>query len=144
MHHLPARLGSTRPIARPYQCTGIVLRPGRPTNQLAWTLVDARPPAGPDYESAVLAATEGSWLDVWAVPGASRTEIAGMHDGALRIRVAAVPEGGKANRALENLLSALARTSVELVGGQTSRRKRFLVRDITPAELVRLIAGQTD
>ncbi len=106
--------------------------------------MDARPLAGPDYESAVLAATGGSWLDVWAVPGASRTEIAGMHDGALRIRVAAVPEGGKANRALENLLSALARTSVELVGGQTSRRKRFLVRDITPAELVRLIAGQTD
>ena len=105
--------------------------------------MDARPLAG-HYESAVLAATGGSWLDVWAVPGASRTEIAGMHDGALRIRVAAVPEGGKANRALENLLSALARTSVELVGGQTSRRKRFLVRDITPAELIRLIAGQTD
>ncbi|NOX22165.1 MAG: DUF167 domain-containing protein, partial [Actinobacteria bacterium] len=47
---------------------------------------------------------DGVVVDVWVVPGASRTEIVGAHDGALRIRVAAPPEGGKANRAVRKAL----------------------------------------
>ncbi|MBC8378073.1 MAG: DUF167 domain-containing protein, partial [Planctomycetes bacterium] len=39
-------------------------------------------------------------LTVKVVPGSSRTEIAGTLDGMLKIRVAAPPEKGKANKAL--------------------------------------------
>lgn len=83
-------------------------------------------------------------MDVWAVPGSSRTEIAGMHGGALRIRVSAPPEGGKANRALEDVLADISSAQVVLVRGPGSRRKRFLVKDVEPAELVRLVSGQTN
>jgi uncharacterized protein (TIGR00251 family) len=83
-------------------------------------------------------------VDVWAVPGSSRTEIAGMHGGALRIRVSAPPEGGKANGALKDVLACIASARVVLVRGTGSRRKRFLVEGVEPAELVRLISGQTD
>ena len=39
-------------------------------------------------------------VDVWVVPGANRSEIVGVHNDALRVRVAAPPEHGEANRAL--------------------------------------------
>lgn len=40
------------------------------------------------------------FLDVKAVPGASKTEIAGMKDRRLRVRIAAAAEDGKANAEL--------------------------------------------
>ena len=42
----------------------------------------------------------GVQLTVKVVPGSSRTEIAGMHDAMLKIKIAAVAEKGKANKAL--------------------------------------------
>ena len=100
-------------------------------------------PVDVDFSRAVRAHADGSLVDVWAVPGASRIEIAGLHDGAVRIRVAASPEGGKANRAIERLLVAVAGSEVELVRGHRSRRKRFRVNEVSPEVLVRLIARQT-
>lgn len=66
-------------------------------------------------------------LEVWVVPGASRTEITGSHDGALRVRVAAPPAGGKANRALLRFLSKRLGCAVSLVRGSSSRRKQVRV-----------------
>jgi uncharacterized protein (TIGR00251 family) len=59
-------------------------------------------------------------------PGAKRTEIAGLHGDALKIRLAAPPLEGKANAELLRFLAVafgvpLAR--VVLVRGETSRRK---------------------
>lgn len=83
----------------------------------------------------------GTLIDVWVVPGASRTTIAGWHDGALRVRVAAPPEGGEANRALLDLLRRLTRArGVRLVRGATSRRKQVVVEEITPREAARALA----
>jgi hypothetical protein len=97
----------------------------------------------PDFASAVTGGSGGALVEVWAVPGASRTEITGLHGDAVRIRVSAPPEGGKANRALENVLAAIAGVEVSLIRGQRSRRKRFLVKDVSPADLVRLLTEQT-
>ena len=68
-------------------------------------------------------------LDVWVVPGSSRTEISGIPDGALRIRVAAPAVDGMANRAMVRHLSRSVRSEVSLVKGATSRRKRVRIEN---------------
>jgi uncharacterized protein (TIGR00251 family) len=65
-------------------------------------------------------------LEIKAVPGASKTELAGVKDGRLRVRIAAAPEDGKANTAL---LGFLAKTldcpkrDLRLLSGEKSRLK---------------------
>ncbi|UCV28209.1 DUF167 domain-containing protein [Ferribacterium limneticum] len=59
-------------------------------------------------------------------PGAKKTEFAGLHGDALKIRLAAPPVDGKANEALIKFVAetlGLAKSSVSLKSGQTSRRK---------------------
>ena len=70
------------------------------------------------------AVPDGAVLDVWVVPGASRTEIKGLHDGSLRIRIASPPVGGQANRVLVRYLTKRLGCQVELTAGATSRQKQ--------------------
>ncbi len=59
-------------------------------------------------------------------PGARKTEVAGLHGDALKIRLAAPPVDGKANEALLRFVAEtlkIQRTAVSLKSGQTSRRK---------------------
>ena len=105
--------------------------------------MSAKSPGPADLVGVVSASPGGSIVDVWAVPGASKTELAGLHDGALRIRVTAPPDGGRANRALEKVLAAVTGADVELIRGQGSRRKRFLVKDLNPNEVAQFISRQT-
>lgn len=69
----------------------------------------------------------GTILDVWAVPGAARTEIRGLHDGALRVRVAALASGGEANRALLVFLRKRVGCPVRIHRGAGGRRKQILI-----------------
>jgi uncharacterized protein (TIGR00251 family) len=67
-------------------------------------------------------------------PGAKHTEIAGIHGGALKIRVASPPVEGKANDALRRFLADAFKVplrNVTLVRGETGRRKT--VRVVSPA-----------
>lgn len=59
-------------------------------------------------------------------PGAKKTEFAGLHGDALKIRLAAPPVDGKANEALIKFVAEtlkLPKSAVNLKSGQTSRRK---------------------
>lgn len=79
-------------------------------------------------------------MTVWAVPRASRTEIVGLHDGALRVRLAAPPEAGKANRELETILKTTSgAAAVELLSGSTSRKKTLVLRGVDPVDARRLL-----
>ncbi len=83
---------------------------------------------------------DGSLVTVWAVPRASRTEIVGLHDDALRVRLAVPPEAGKANRELETILKTTSgAAAVELVSGASSRRKTLVLRGVDPADARRLL-----
>ena len=76
-------------------------------------------------------ASEGCELWVQVVPNASRTAIAGLHDGALRVRLMAPAIEGRANAAMVDWLAAelnLPRRAVTLMSGERQRRKRFLLR----------------
>jgi uncharacterized protein (TIGR00251 family) len=76
-------------------------------------------------------------FDVVVVPNARRTEAAGCHDGALRVRLQAQPIEGRANAALVEWVAealGVARRGVEVRRGETSRRKRLRVQ--APAQQV--------
>ncbi|MGD8278830.1 MAG: DUF167 family protein [Gemmatimonadota bacterium] len=76
-------------------------------------------------------------------PRASRTEVAGEHDGALRIRVAAPPVEGEANHALVRFLSKrlrVAASRITVVSGVTSRTKRVEVEGVDAADVARRLA----
>jgi len=73
------------------------------------------------------ATPDGVVLDLSVVPGAKRTEAVGLHDGALRLRLAAPPIEGRANEALIAWLAdqlGVPRKAVELLRGASSRRKQ--------------------
>lgn len=74
------------------------------------------------------------------VPGASRDGIAGWLGDALKVRVAAPPEKGKANAAVEGLIAAalgLPREYVRIVGGHGSARKVVEIDRLDEAEVRR-------
>lgn len=64
-------------------------------------------------------------------PGAKKTEFAGLHGDALKIRLAAPPVDGKANEALQKFVAetlGLAKAAVSLKSGHSSRRKVLEVK----------------
>jgi uncharacterized protein len=83
-------------------------------------------------------------VEVKVVPGASRSEAAGLRDGALLVRVAAPPEKGKANEELRACLAkalGIPKSAVELISGAGSRRKRLALPLEAEAALRALAAG---
>jgi len=63
-------------------------------------------------------------------PGAKRTEVAGLHGEALKIRLAAPPVDGKANEALLSFIAGkfgVPQRGVELLRGGLSRHKMVKV-----------------
>jgi uncharacterized protein (TIGR00251 family) len=80
---------------------------------------------------------------VHAQPGAGRTAVAGRHGDALKLRVAAPPEGGRANEALGKLLAdtfGVSGSKVTLISGETSRRKVFRIAGVDVDEAKRLLS----
>ena len=81
---------------------------------------------------------EGVILHVRAQPGARSSAVRGIQDGALKVSVTQVAEKGKANKALVEVLCKtlkLRRSQLELIAGETSGHKRFLVREVSAADL---------
>ncbi len=72
-------------------------------------------------------------LRVHAQPGAGRSAIVGRYGDALKVKVAAPPQGGRANEALLALLAdefGVKGAQVTLVGGGSSRTKRFRIEGL--------------
>lgn len=89
------------------------------------------PPAGSAASwPCVHASGDGVRLVLSVVPGASRTELAGLHGEALRLRLAAPPVDGKANEALLAWLAqalGLPRRRLALLRGAGSRHKQVSI-----------------
>ena len=81
---------------------------------------------------ATLARNRVVTFDVKAVPRAARSEVVGITaDGAMKVKVAAVPDKGKANEELREILASwfkVPKSNVELLQGETSTRKIWRVR----------------
>ncbi|PYS78620.1 MAG: hypothetical protein DMF67_20405 [Acidobacteria bacterium] len=79
---------------------------------------------------------------VRVVPRASKSAVAGEHDGALRVRVAAPPVEGAANEELSRLLAkefGVPARDVEITSGHASKTKVVRVRGATAERLLRLV-----
>jgi len=66
-------------------------------------------------------------------PKASKTEIAGMYSGAIKIRVQAVPEKGAANKILIGFLSRklnIPKQSIRIVTGHTNKFKTLEIKGL--------------
>ena len=86
---------------------------------------------------------DGTILAVKAFPGAKRNEVKTGTDEFLKVYVTQIPEKGKANEAIRKLLAkslGLRSSQVELLHGETSSQKKFLLRDVSAEEVQKLIA----
>jgi hypothetical protein len=90
---------------------------------------------------SVLTATSGGVrIAIQVQPRASRTELAGLHGEALKIRLAAPPVDGAANEALIRFLADtldVPRAAVTIRSGQGGRRKSVTVSGLGLAEVAR-------
>ena len=77
-------------------------------------------------------------ISVYVQPRASKTAVAGMHDGCVKIRLAAPPVDGAANAALIEFIAdqlGIAKSRVHITAGLTSRRKTVEVEGVSAAQL---------
>lgn len=84
-------------------------------------------------------------FNVYVVSRASKSEIAGEHDGALKVRVAAPPVEGAANLELIRVLAKslnLPQNAFAIVSGASSRRKVVRAHGATRAQLERLMTSK--
>ena len=93
------------------------------------------------------ATAEGVTLAVRAQPGAKKTAITGIYgEGAaaqLKIAVHAPPLEGRANSALIAFLAetfAVPKNAIELISGELSRSKVFLLHGVIRLDVERLLA----
>ena len=92
--------------------------------------------------TGLTATADGIRLHVKVVPGASRTKIAGVLGDRLKLAVAAPPEGGKANRAVCELLAevfGVAERDVLITAGHTQAVKTVEVIGVTACAATELL-----
>ncbi len=85
-------------------------------------------------------------LDVYVQPRASRTELAGMHGGVVKIRIAAAALDNAANLALIEFVAArleLAKRCVKLAAGSKDRHKTLEIEGSSDAALRAAFPGFT-
>ena len=83
-------------------------------------------------------------LRVVVHPGAGRSSVVGQHGDALKVKVAAPPVDGRANRAVVELLAdvlGVPESRVNVVSGQASRSKRLQIEGVDPDAVQRTLDG---
>jgi len=81
---------------------------------------------------------DGVLLPVKGAPGSRRNELRDASGGMLKVCCTQIPEKGKANKAIVEVLAkslGLKRSQITLVSGETDSHKKFLVADISVEEL---------
>jgi uncharacterized protein len=77
-------------------------------------------------------------LTVRAVPGSSQSEIVGVVEGALKVRLNSPPVDGAANKELIKLIAKklrIAKSAVTIVSGEGSRTKRLRIDGVDAASI---------
>ncbi len=83
-------------------------------------------------------------LRLRVAPGAARAGVVGRHGDAWKVRVAAPPEGGRANEAVVRLLAetlSVPREAVTLVSGHGGRDKIVELAGLGPSQIERRLSS---
>ena len=136
----PGSTGRHEQVWRPVP-TCAIIRAVRPT-----------PPASPglpigdaDPASCLRSVSGGVRIALKVQPKASADRVEGVERGALRVRVTAAPDKGKANARVVKVLAAalgVPAGRLRIVSGEKSRDKVVEVDGLTPEETTRRLAGK--
>ncbi|MBI5781750.1 MAG: YggU family protein [Rhodocyclales bacterium] len=94
-------------------------------------------------EAPIRQEREAVVLALHVQPGAKRSQWAGRHGEALKLRVAAPAVEGKANEALVRFLAefcGVPRAAIEIVQGETGRAKRVRIATSDPQAVAARLA----
>ncbi len=95
-------------------------------------------------ELEIVSIEGGIEIAVKVVPGASRTKVVGTWGTALKVAVAAPPEGGKANAAVAKLLASflgVRKGDVTIIAGFGQALKRVAVAGLSVEQVRERVAG---
>jgi len=95
-----------------------------------------------DLSSVIEASGDGTRLRVKVVPGASRTKVVGVLGDRLKVAVAALPEGGRANQAVCELLAGLfgvGKKEVVVESGHAQPQKTIAVIGLTSCKAAEIL-----
>ncbi len=76
-------------------------------------------------------------FDIRVIPRASRSEIVGEHDGALKVKLASPPVDGAANAELIKLFAkkfGVSKSAIDIVSGETSKNKRIKINNLSKSK----------
>ena len=79
-------------------------------------------------------------------PNARRNEVLGFEEGILRVKIAAPPVKGKANKELVDFLSGLlgvSKGSITIEKGLTSRRKLVVIEGLSQAQILERLGAES-
>ncbi|MGB2798609.1 MAG: DUF167 domain-containing protein [Dehalococcoidia bacterium] len=85
-------------------------------------------------------------ITVQIQPNAKRNEVLGFEDGVLRVKIAAPPVRGKANKELIDFLSGLLgvnKSSITIEKGVTSRRKVIAIEGLSQAQILQRLGAES-
>ena len=83
-------------------------------------------------------------LRIRVQPRARRSEVAGEHGGAIKLKIAAPPVDGKANEECRRFLTKLfgvSLGSVEIISGESSRDKVVRIRNTDSLRVAEALSG---
>jgi len=89
---------------------------------------------------------QGVDIRVKVVPGSSKTCLAGTYGEMLKIKIAAAPEKGKANKMLIDYLAkrlGAKKNDIEIISGKTNPVKTLRISGTDPVTLKSLLIGET-
>lgn len=92
----------------------------------------------------IVETNEGVTFSIRVVPRASKSEIVGEHDGALKVRISSPPVDGTANEDVVRILAkavGVAKSDVAIISGQTAKTKRIRITGVTAAQLQSRLGG---
>jgi uncharacterized protein (TIGR00251 family) len=99
----------------------------------------------PDHTHCAVS-SDGIILTLHIQPRASKNEVCGVQDHALKIRLTSPPVDGAANKLCREFLARMfkvPKSAVEIISGETSRHKRVRISDSDIARLVQIVDSFT-